>query len=74
MIIAEDLYEKIDRLPSTEKWRLVRHVLETLEREQPVPVADNDYQKFLTETYGSLRDTPIERGEQGEYEEREPLE
>ena len=29
---------------------------------------------YFDETYGSLRDTPIQRWDQGEYEEREPLE
>jgi hypothetical protein len=29
---------------------------------------------FFEQTYGSLREPPLERGEQGEFEVREPLE
>lgn len=33
----------------------------------------SDWQAFVKETYGSLADDPIERGEQGSYETRETL-
>lgn len=67
----EELLEEVDRLPSDQKWQLVKHMLDTLEHEQAAPTSTADYHQFLRETYGSLRDTPIERWDQGEYEERE---
>ena len=69
-----DLINEVDRLSAADKWQLVKHVLDTLEQEQITSPSTTDYQQFLRETYGSLQDTPIERGDQGEYEEREPLE
>lgn len=36
-------------------------------------LSDSDWSAFVKETYGSLADDPIERGEQGEYEIRETL-
>lgn len=69
-----ELLEEVDRLPAAEKWQLVKHVLDTLEQEQTTLPEPADYQQFLRETFGSLRDTPIERWDQGVYEEREPLE
>ena len=32
-----------------------------------------DWEEFVRETYGCLRDDPIERGDQGEYEVREKM-
>ena len=40
---------------------------------QPIDASDTDWHQFLRETYGSLRDTPIQRWNQGDYEERESL-
>lgn len=74
MMSIHKLLEEVDRLPAADKWQLVKHVLDTLEQEQSAPASTADYHQFLRETYGVLRDTPIERLEQGEYEEREPLE
>ena len=71
MLTIHELLEEVDRLPVADKWQLVKHVLDSLEQEQIVPISTVDYHQFLRETYGSLRDTPIERGAQGEYEERE---
>ena len=33
----------------------------------------SDWDEFIRETYGCLRDDPIERGDQGEYELREKM-
>lgn len=32
-----------------------------------------EWRSFLAETYGSTAETPLERGEQGSFEMREPL-
>ncbi|MBX3066635.1 MAG: hypothetical protein KF726_26885 [Anaerolineae bacterium] len=74
MSTIHELIEEVDRLPAADKWQLVKHVLDTLEQEQTVPTPTSNYHDFLRETYGVLRDAPIERWEQGNYEEREPLE
>jgi hypothetical protein len=74
MLSMNELLHEVEKLPVTEKWQLVRRVLLSLEQEQYTPVIQSDYHQFLRETYGSLRDTPIERWDQGDYEQREPLE
>jgi hypothetical protein len=71
MSTLDDLLREVEHLPTAEKWQLVNHVLRSLEHEQQTV---QDWHQFLRETYGSLRDTPIEQSEQGEYEDREPLE
>jgi hypothetical protein len=76
MSTIQDLLDEVEQLPTTEKWLLVTHVLRALEHEQrhPPPNSESEWHQFLRETYGSLRDTPIQRWDQGEHEEREPLE
>ncbi len=73
MLTVHELLEEVDRLPAADKWHLVKHVLDTLEQEQTAPTSTADYHQSLRETYSVLRDTPIERWEQGDYEKREPL-
>jgi hypothetical protein len=70
---VDELIVEVDRLPASDKWQLVRYLLGTLEQEQTVPTSLTDYHEFLRKTYGSLRDTPIERYAQGEYDERESV-
>jgi hypothetical protein len=71
----KELLNEVEHLPLTEKWELVRHVLDTLERDQaPATDEQTDWHQFLLETYGSLKDDPIQRWDQGEYEVREPFE
>lgn len=70
----DELIHEAERLPTAEKWLLVKQLLHSLEEEQRAKPPPSDWHDFLHETYGSLRDTPIQRWDQGEYEEREPLE
>lgn len=70
----DQLLETFEHLPINEKWRLVNQMLRSLEKEQAAPTEQSDWHQFLRETYGAFRDTPIQRWEQGEYEQREPLE
>ena len=70
MLTIHELLGEVDRLPEADKWQLVKHVLDTLEQAQSTPTSTADYHQFLRETYGALRDTPIERWDQGEYEKR----
>ncbi len=75
MIAYPDVAQLADQLPSAEKARLIEHLSAALRRElESAPQQQEDWHEFLRSTYGSLRDTPIQRWEQGEYEEREPLE
>ncbi len=74
MLKIDELLHEVNRLPTPEKWRLVRHMLQTLEQEQHATPVEPEWRQFLRDTYGSLRDTPIQRWEQGDYEEREPVE
>ncbi len=73
MVTIQELLGEVDRLPAADKWQLVKHVLDTLEQAQNTPASTADYRRFLHEMYGALRDTPIERWDQGEYEARDPL-
>ena len=68
----QDLFEEVERLPIAEKWRLVNHVLRSLERAQIQP--KSDWHQALQETYGILADDPIERPPQLPLEERDPIE
>lgn len=71
----DQLFEAVEQLPAAEKWRLVKHVLRSLEEQQSsAPASLMDWHEFLRATYGILKDTPIERHEQGDYEQRESLE
>ncbi len=70
---VEELLEEMQRLPVTDKWRLVMRMLQVLEQEQRELSEESDWHEFLRETYGSLRDTPLQRWSQGDYEEREPI-
>lgn len=67
----ESVLAQAERLSPQDRLRLVERLAATLQTDlQP----KTDWHTFLRDTYGSLRDTPIHRYEQGEYEEREPLE
>jgi hypothetical protein len=55
----QDLLEEAERLTVEEKWRLMNHVLRSLEQAQAQPKAD--WHQALRETYGILADDPIER-------------
>jgi hypothetical protein len=74
MMPLEELLHEVEQLSAAEKWRLVKQLLHSLEAQQQPEPEKTDWHTFLRETYGSLRDTPIQRWPQGEYEEREPLE
>ena len=74
MATMRELLDEVARLPSEERWKLVRFVLRTLEHEQSTPAQELSWHDFLRATYGSLSDSPLQRWDQGEFEEREPLE
>jgi hypothetical protein len=71
---VQNVLAEIEALPTAEKWQIVRQVLRSLEQEQSPAPSKSDWHDFLRATYGILRETPIERWDEGEYEIREPLE
>jgi hypothetical protein len=73
MLNADQVLHEAEGLPTAEKWRLVKLLLESLEQTQAPASEAEDWHQFLRETYGSLRETPIQRWDQGDYEDREPL-
>lgn len=75
MMKLNQLIEEAEQLPTHERWQLVKHLLNQLEVTQAEPIdKTQDWHEFLRATYGILRDTPIQRWDQGDYEEREPFE
>lgn len=72
MMNLDTLIHEAEQLPTAEKWRLVKQLLRSLEQEQP-KAPQSDWHEFLRKTYGSLHDTPIQRWDQGEYEERDSI-
>jgi len=67
----ESVLAQAERLSPQDRLRLVERLAVTLQAELK---PQSDWHTFLRETYGILKDDPIQRHEQGEYEEREPLE
>lgn len=68
---TEQIYNEIDRLPTADRWRLVNHILRSLEHEQQ---AERDWQQAVAATYGILADDPIEEPEDLPFAVREEIE
>jgi hypothetical protein len=79
VITKELLKAEIDKVPE-ENLGVLYRIVKALEE----PQEENDrgaqaadaaaWKAWIAETYGSTADAPIERGEQGSYEVREPFE
>ena len=78
-ITKERLKAEIDKVPE-ENLGILYRIVKALEEPRedsdlPVQAADaTAWKAWIAETYGSTADAPIERGEQGSYEVREPFE
>jgi hypothetical protein len=72
MMPIKQLLDEIDQLPQTEKWRLVRHLLDTLEQEKTRSQPEG-WHDFIDRMYGALADDPIERPPQLPLTDREPI-
>jgi hypothetical protein len=70
MLVAEDLLPLLNKLDRHEKLRLMQFLAGDLvsAENRLHPEWPPDY---FNQTFGSLRDDPLERPEQGEYEVRE---
>lgn len=69
----QSLLVEAKRLPMTDKWQLVRHLLNELEAEKQA-AKDEDWKSFVNCMYGALSDDPIERPGQLPLTERDPIE
>jgi len=76
MITKELLKTEIDNVPE-ENLRVLYKIIKALE--EPARATKSTFesqaqwQAFIAETFGSTSDAPLERGEPGSYEVREPL-
>jgi hypothetical protein len=68
-----ELLDAVKQLSAQEQWNFAIQILRHLEQKESQSLTQNEWHQFLQETYGSLRDTPIERWDQGEYDVRETL-
>lgn len=74
MITKDLLKAEIDKVPD-EHLGVLYKIVKALEEEPARKELDEAaWKAFIAEAYGSMGDAPIERGEQGHYEVREPLE
>lgn len=77
MVTKELLKFEIDKVPEG-NLEVLYKIVKALEEPPREPMAealdDAAWKALIAETYGSMADAPIERGEQGTYEDREPFE
>jgi hypothetical protein len=79
VITKEALKAEIDKVPDEHLGVLFR-IVKALEEPTRAPDAEvrkrskASWKAWIAETYGSTADAPIERGDQGSFEIREPLE
>lgn len=73
MVTKDLLKAEIDKVPQEHLGVLYR-IVKALEEPASEELDEASWKAFIAETYGSMADAPIERGEQGSYEIREPLE
>jgi len=80
MITRESLKAEIDKVQ--DKYlevlhRIIKALVNPLEFVTTTPEVEipdrMEWHRFIEQTYGSLADDPIERGEQGQYETRETI-
>jgi hypothetical protein len=75
MMAYQNVVELADHLSMAEKVRLIEHLSAALRQDLEIEAFRRmEWHEFIDLTAGSLALTPIQRWEQGDYEEREPLE
>lgn len=77
MVTKDLLKAEIDRVPEEHLgvlYKIVRALEEPAEKSAMENLDDSAWKALLKTAFGSTADAPIERGEQGSYEVREPLE
>lgn len=82
MVTKQLVKDEIDNIPVEHLPMLYKIVLafeegsaEWFAKSAGSPESDGErsWSDFVAETYGCFADDPIERGDQGQYEDREPL-
>ena len=68
----QNLLEEVNHLSGTDKWRMVRHLLDSLEKETD-DSPQEDWKSFVERMYGVLADDPIERPSQLPLTKRDPI-
>lgn len=68
----ETVLAQAQRLSFQDRLRLMEQLASSLQNEITAPVSD--WHQALRDTYGILKDDPIERPEQLPLEERDPIE
>lgn len=75
MTTYDEVLSAVQTLPVSEKVRLLEAISAAVRRDLDVAAFQKmDWHEFIDRTAGSLANDPIQRWEQGAYEEREPLE
>ena len=77
MVTKELLKFEIDKVPEGNLevlYKIVKALEEPPRESMAEALDDAAWKALIAETYGSMADAPIERGEQGTYEDREPFE
>lgn len=77
MVTKDLLKAEIDRVPDEHLgvlYRIVKALEEPAENPETGELEDRAWKALLKTAYGSTADAPLERGKQGSYEIREPLE
>lgn len=76
-MITKDLIKtEIDKVPDENLgvlYRIVKALEEPASPREHAVESRAEWRAFIAETYGSTAEAPIERGEQGGYEVREPF-
>lgn len=68
----DDIFHESTKLSKTERWQLVRQLLDTLEKPD-INEATEDWHSFVNRMYGALADDPIERPSQLPLSERDSI-
>lgn len=68
----QDIIRQSQALPTNDKWRLVRHLLDDLQGIEAT-TSQEDWGSFVERMYGALADDPIERPAQLPFTERDSI-
>lgn len=71
-ITKEVIKAEIDKVED-KYLEILYKIIRALETTIPADSDQKAWQQFIENSYGSTHDTPIERGDQGTFEIREPL-
>ena len=78
MITRELLKNEIDKIQDRfleVVYRIIKALINpSMQAASPQDAQFSDWHSFVEQTYGSLADDPIERGDQGQFEVREVIE